>query len=535
MESIIIPKEMDEKELVDIISTITKMVQTSYDFKKYVEYVSGSMRGYVFPFPIPLSTIAKTLICKAVSESEEVTPIDIAKSICDMLYREEISFLVFTDAKSYDKMIEAIRNIHNFDDYEYRNVYVSEIFPMIDKCIRRKISKLNTMEKSVINSVYGLSSVDSPPDEITLQYTRYMKLWGHYTVWKYNTSKEISNEHHEEEEEITMKNDNSTTKSIISEENSTFNNGKPEIKIKTDYYDDKKVVIMKSETAEEYQEVEKPVIAAKFVILENDTFAVGNKTLFRIKAIRDFGNVHDGDIGGYVESEKNLSHEGDCWIYNRACVYGDAMVAGSAKVADTAEVYDHAFVTERAIVCGASQVHGDASVRGIALIKDFAHISGHACVTRGTVEVSAGVFGSATVDTNGHIFGSAKVSGKSLVMDGASVGGNAVVTGNATIMGRAIIGYNAFIDSRYQYITIGPMSNGDYVTFYKGVIGDKKEICVMDSYSKSEYPAPFSVYVENIDVRDEEKFTLVRLIESMHDSLLKDRDAKLDLSSTTEE
>lgn len=526
MENIIIPKEMNDKELVGIIDTITKLVQTSYDFKKYVEYVSGSMWGYVFPFPIPISTIAKTLICKAASESEEVLPIDIAKPICDMLCRGEISILVFPDEMSHNKMSEAIANIYNFDDYEYRNVYVSEIFPMIDKCIRRKISKLNTMEKSVINSVYGLSSVDSPPDEIDLQYIKYMKLWGHYTIWKHNTSKEISNERHEEEEEITMTSDNSTTKSIISEETSTFNNGKPDIK----------AIFYKDEEVEKYQEVEKPVIAAKFVILENDTFSVGNKTLFRIKAIRDFGNVHDGDIGGYVESEENLSHEGDCWIYNSACVYGDAVISGSAKVADTAEVYDHAFVTERAVVSGASQVHGTANIRGVAVIKDFAHISGCACITRGTVEGSAKVFGSATVDTNGHIFESAKVYGKSLITDGASVGGNAVVTGEAIISGCAMIGYNAYIESIGQYIVVGPMRYGIYMTFYKGIIGNKKEICVMDSDTcGSAYPTPFFVYAENTDVRDEEKFTLARLIESMRDSLLKDRGVKLDLSSATEE
>jgi hypothetical protein len=36
--------------------------------------------------------------------------------------------------------------------------------------------------------------------------------------------------------------------------------------------------------------------------------------LYRIKAVRDFSDVKKGDIGGYVESEDNLSHEGDCWV-----------------------------------------------------------------------------------------------------------------------------------------------------------------------------------------------------------------------------
>ena len=35
---------------------------------------------------------------------------------------------------------------------------------------------------------------------------------------------------------------------------------------------------------------------------------VFGRTLYRIRAVRDFANVHSGDVGGWIESEKNLSH-----------------------------------------------------------------------------------------------------------------------------------------------------------------------------------------------------------------------------------
>ena len=47
------------------------------------------------------------------------------------------------------------------------------------------------------------------------------------------------------------------------------------------------------------------------------------RTLFRIEATRDiekFG-VKKGELGGYVESEENLS--GDAWVSGNAQVYGD--------------------------------------------------------------------------------------------------------------------------------------------------------------------------------------------------------------------
>lgn len=61
-------------------------------------------------------------------------------------------------------------------------------------------------------------------------------------------------------------------------------------------------------------------------------------TLHRIKALRDFGNIKAGDLGGWIEKEENLSHDGDAWVCGNAKVYGNAKVSGSAKVCDNARV-----------------------------------------------------------------------------------------------------------------------------------------------------------------------------------------------------
>ena len=44
------------------------------------------------------------------------------------------------------------------------------------------------------------------------------------------------------------------------------------------------------------------------------------KKLFRIKALVAFGDVEEGELGGFVEKEENLDQSGD------ALVYGDARV-----------------------------------------------------------------------------------------------------------------------------------------------------------------------------------------------------------------
>ena len=72
--------------------------------------------------------------------------------------------------------------------------------------------------------------------------------------------------------------------------------------------------------------------------LTEETTKVGNRTLYRIQALRDFGNVKEGDIGGYIESEKNLSQDGNAWVYGNARVYGDAWVSGNARVYGDADI-----------------------------------------------------------------------------------------------------------------------------------------------------------------------------------------------------
>lgn len=61
--------------------------------------------------------------------------------------------------------------------------------------------------------------------------------------------------------------------------------------------------------------------------------------LYRIKAIRDFKDVKVGDLGGFVESEKNLSQDGNSWVFDNAKVFDDAEVYGNAKVTGDAKVY----------------------------------------------------------------------------------------------------------------------------------------------------------------------------------------------------
>ena len=117
----------------------------------------------------------------------------------------------------------------------------------------------------------------------------------------------------------------------------------------------------------------------KKYIMTADTIVFAGIKLSRIKALRDFGNVKKGELGGYISSEKNLSHYGTCWVSDNAQVRWKAFVCGSAQVRDSAIVGDFAIVRDNATV------RDRAIVGGYAIVDDDFRVCGESIV--GNVEL----------------------------------------------------------------------------------------------------------------------------------------------------
>ena len=132
-------------------------------------------------------------------------------------------------------------------------------------------------------------------------------------------------------------------------------------------------------------------------ITDEEWYLMSGARLHRIEALKDFADVKKGDLGGYVEDENNLSHRGNCWIYDNAKVYGNAIVLDDAKILDEAEVYDDAIVGGSATIEEQAQIYGNAKVRelatvggnvqvsGFAQIVSTAHVTGEMVVTKNAV------------------------------------------------------------------------------------------------------------------------------------------------------
>lgn len=104
----------------------------------------------------------------------------------------------------------------------------------------------------------------------------------------------------------------------------------------------------------------------KFELTAEFVTNVFGKKLFRIKALVAFGDVEKGELGGFIEKEDNLSHNGNAWVSGNAWVYGDACVYGDAQVSGNAQVYGNACVYGNAWVSGNARVSGDADYATVA-------------------------------------------------------------------------------------------------------------------------------------------------------------------------
>ena len=142
--------------------------------------------------------------------------------------------------------------------------------------------------------------------------------------------------------------------------------------------------------------------------LTDETINLNGATLYRIEALKDFGEIKKGDKGGFIESENNLAHEGNAWVSDNARVYGDACVFDNAQVYGNAFVYGNAWASDNARLCGYAWVSDNARVYGDANVCDDSSVFGNALVYD-----NARVYGDALVRGYACVCGDAEISNKS--------------------------------------------------------------------------------------------------------------------------
>ena len=193
--------------------------------------------------------------------------------------------------------------------------------------------------------------------------------------------------------------------------------------------------------------------------------------LYRVKALKDFGNVKAGDVGGYVAGEHNLSHDGNCWVY------------------DGARVFDNAWVTDDVRVFGNAHVYGNPRASGVACIYENARLYGDAYV-HGNVRLR----GDCSVYGDARVFGNAWIRGNASVFGSAHVFGNAHIESNADVSETSdyfVVGPDPFLDrftTVHKTVNGYSINHGNYsVNNIKDMDNDIKRECSYHEHTKSYY------------------------------------------------
>ena len=190
----------------------------------------------------------------------------------------------------------------------------------------------------------------------------------------------------------------------------------------------------------------------KYKIRRDLSMEYAGHKLYRIEALKNFGHIIAGDIGGYIEKEDNLSqYNNNCWISN------------NAKVMDNATVQDNAFVSYGAIVKDSARIYNNAIISGFAVISDYAIVRDNAVVNS-----NAKVKNSAKIQDMVTVMDRAVIKDNAIINNYAEICGDAIVSNESIISGNAVIYGEANIENTTDVLVIGPIgSRNKYTTFMK--------------------------------------------------------------------
>ena len=112
----------------------------------------------------------------------------------------------------------------------------------------------------------------------------------------------------------------------------------------------------------------------KKYMFTGETMIFQGHTLQRIQYVEGVGFVRKGEVGGWIESESNLSHEGMCLILDEAKVFGNA------KVMEDAFIVGESIVKDNAQVKGNVELYGQVVVGADTIVSENTRIIGEAII-----------------------------------------------------------------------------------------------------------------------------------------------------------
>ena len=136
--------------------------------------------------------------------------------------------------------------------------------------------------------------------------------------------------------------------------------------------------------------------------MTNITMEFEERTLYRVRALKNFRNVKAGDLGGWVSGKHNLSQEGDCWIYDEA------------KCMDNARMYHNSAMYNNAVMCDFSEMHGCSEMHNYSAMLD-----------------NSRMYNCSAMYDNSRMYNDSKMYSNSRMFDNSAMYNNAVMLDNS--------------------------------------------------------------------------------------------------------
>lgn len=152
------------------------------------------------------------------------------------------------------------------------------------------------------------------------------------------------------------------------------------------------------------------------------TKAPDGARLYRIVALRSFGAVEKGEIGGFVEGENNLSHRGNCWIAGNAMVRQQAQVQHDSLACDYVDIHGNAQLLDQTLACNRADIGGKVKMTDSSTAAEFTRL-----------------FGSFETRDQSRMGGHSVGSGLAVVSGNRHIGGHCVLGGTFHIGGEGLL------------------------------------------------------------------------------------------------
>ena len=135
--------------------------------------------------------------------------------------------------------------------------------------------------------------------------------------------------------------------------------------------------------------------------LTDETIIFEGRTLHRIRALRDIPSLYvkEGDLGGFVQSEDNLSQLDDCWIFD------DAKAMDRSQVLGNSCMYDNSSVKDNSCMLDSSSLWDNSHMSGDSCMSENSSMYHKSClIENGSLEENESLFYALVLDRPAQVF-----------------------------------------------------------------------------------------------------------------------------------